>query len=249
MEPDFVYVHRFNPNPSHWFWISSSARLIVMYFIQYIGLPPSNIATLECIPPGAGWKRYNVLRRNVRLHAIMSKNWLYPRPLSVLFQQQQQYKATCKYSVKKAAVWGNFTISFSLLAPGATPRQPAVRVAGREKPVAAAMHCGVYAVMQSVRFLLSTLCICTCVFVFVFLYLCINICNHDDSLWCLRSDAIPVVPASRLSAPGIPLQIPSWCRAGQFLTGPPPAHTRIPGILDFIPRPPFIICLFKDHSL
>ena len=54
MEPDFVYVHRFNPNPSHWFWISSSARLIVMYFIQYIGLPPSNIATLECIPPALG---------------------------------------------------------------------------------------------------------------------------------------------------------------------------------------------------
>ena len=136
-----------------------------------------------------------------------------------------------------------------LLAPGATPRQPAVRVAGREKPVPAAMHCGVYAVMQSVRFLLSTLCICTCVFVFVFLYLCINICNHDDSLWCLRSDAIPVVPASRLSAPGIPLQIPSWGRAGQFLTGPPPAHTRIPGILDFIPRPPFIICLLAWHVL
>ena len=136
-----------------------------------------------------------------------------------------------------------------MLAPGATPRQPAVRVAGREKPVAAAMHCGVYAVMQSVRFLLSTLCICTCVFVFAFLYLCINICNHDDSLWCLRSDAIPVVPASRLLAPGIPLQIPSWCRAGQFLTGPPPAHTRIPGILDFIPRPPFIICLLAWHVL
>ena len=93
------------------------------------------------------------------------------------------------------------------------------------------------------------LCICICVLVFVFLYLRINICNYDDSLWCLRSDAIPVVPASRLLAPGIPPLIPSWCRAGQFLTGPPPAHTRIPGILDFIPRPPFIICLFKDHSL